>query len=556
MGSRDIGKAGFGAAHAGLVARGLVLAFLLSGSACLNEPAFGSWAPLVTRQVGVDLVPGATTVEVRDIHEGWVERVAVDSDGWSVTGGIDGEPVQPPANTGLSQDEIRFYASAIGSALPDGAPALERSKALNAWVRRYAREIGRPEGPESPLPGGAAPDVADAGAASDEVPRARGATPPIESDDGREVLESIRNGARANCRSYATILCDAAGAVGITARRVDFAVRYGSPLEGHSVVEVWSPELGTWVVVDPLFQAIWTVDGKPASAIDLHRAVVEGRAASVNLETTGPGGASTATARVNPRLYPRTVFVRVPGGAWLTRTRGVPAPVTDANILQCDDDAAFSAPPGALDRLELSREARHGRIVFQGIGGRLVVSVASDRFEPGRFEIRATAGRTVEAFDDVEQLDPSDPEIAGGPELLSSTCLTDDDHDGLPDGCDVASTLAAFEPRPDGSALVAAGADGLQLTVRPKAGATRSAVGFARLAVEAGSASIAFARTSAGSLQVTSGRETTVSTVISSGSSAESGLRLKLSPNSRVVVRWLSVRSVPPFQPVGTEARP
>jgi hypothetical protein len=41
--------------------------------------------------------------------------------------------------------------------------------------------------------------------------------------------------------------------------------------------EVWIPEMGGWIYQDPTFNCYWQIDGKPASAMQLHDAVMERR---------------------------------------------------------------------------------------------------------------------------------------------------------------------------------------------------------------------------------------------------------------------------------------
>jgi hypothetical protein len=530
-------------------------------SGCLTDDDLGAWTALSTKQFAVPLAPGTTTIEVRDTRDGWVERVSVESDGRAVTDGIKLEPLQPPLSRTFSDDDAAYLRGTGSEPIPTAGTAIDTAAALSNWVlrrvdrSRYDNPVGTGNDAHAGSPralGGGESDRSPDYLQPVRPPRPREGEAPIDSDDACEILRSVADGARTNCRSYAGVFIDAGSLVGLTVRRVDMAVRYGSPYEGHSLVEVWSPELEKWFVVDPFFQAIWTIDGAPAAAIELHRAAIEGRSKSIDFRSTGIGGASLSGSRINPRLYPRCIFIRTASGAWLTRTAGAPAPVEDTNILQCDDDAVFAAPPGAIDAYAIRRDSQHGRIAFQAVDGRLVVGLAGKTFEPGRFEARASSGRMLETFDDVAAHDPVDPEIADGEELLPETRLTDDDGDRRPDGWTIQQPPMLFEPREDGSAVLQSDANGAVLAITPKVASFKSVVGYARVSVETGSVTVSFGgKPQSAPFTVSAGRETTASTAISYSGSHD-GLRLELAPNSRVTVAWVSLRASPRYgEPTG-----
>lgn len=539
----------------------LLLAFTLPISGCVTDDELGAWTALSTKQFAVPLAPGTTTIEVRDTRDGWVERVSVESDGRTITDGIKLEPLQPAQSRTLSEEDAAYLRGNGSEPIPTAGTAIDTAAALSNWVlrrvdrSRYDNPVGTGHDFHGASPralGGGESDRNPEYVQPVRPPRPREGEAPIDSDDACEILRSVADGARTNCRSYAGVFIDAGTLVGLTVRRVDLAVRYGSPYEGHSLVEVWSPEFEKWFVVDPFFQAIWTIDGAPASAIELHRAAVEGRSKSIDFRSTGIGGASLSGSRINPRLYPRCIFIRTASGAWLTRTSEAPAPVEDTNILQCDDDAVFAAPPGAIDAYAIRRDSLHGRIVFQAVDGRLVVGIAGKIFEPGRFEARASSGRMLETFDDVAAHDPVDPEIADGEELLPETRLADDDGDKRPDGWTIQQPPMLFEAREDGSAMLQSDANGAVLAITPKVASFKSVVGYARVKVETGSVTVSFGgKPQSAPFTVSAGRETTASTAISYSGSHD-GVRLELAPNSRVTVAWVSLRASPRYgEPAG-----
>jgi hypothetical protein len=49
------------------------------------------------------------------------------------------------------------------------------------------------------------------------------------------------------------------------------------PVDEHVVAEMWSPELGSWVMMDTDFDCHYELLGKPVSAWGIHQAFVEGR---------------------------------------------------------------------------------------------------------------------------------------------------------------------------------------------------------------------------------------------------------------------------------------
>jgi hypothetical protein len=55
----------------------------------------------------------------------------------------------------------------------------------------------------------------------------------------------------------------------------------------HTLVEVWIPELGKWVLMDSMFNAMFLVDGKPASLVEIYRAVSVGQSDRLVLERNG-----------------------------------------------------------------------------------------------------------------------------------------------------------------------------------------------------------------------------------------------------------------------------
>jgi hypothetical protein len=105
------------------------------------------------------------------------------------------------------------------------------------------------------------------------------------------------------CVHYSVSLVQCALAVGMQARVVNLhrgisdSYRIGDeakadpPVDEHVVAEVWSSELGRWVMMDTDFDCHYERDGVPLSAWDVHRAFVDGELDAITCRR-GPHSAS------------------------------------------------------------------------------------------------------------------------------------------------------------------------------------------------------------------------------------------------------------------------
>jgi hypothetical protein len=93
-------------------------------------------------------------------------------------------------------------------------------------------------------------------------------------DDPLVILAEQRNGAPANCRQLSYLMVGAIESIGMQARVLlvtwDFWKSY---VDGHIMTEVWIPELSRWVLMDAMYDVMYTVNGAPASAVDIYDAV-------------------------------------------------------------------------------------------------------------------------------------------------------------------------------------------------------------------------------------------------------------------------------------------
>ncbi|MBI5238897.1 MAG: transglutaminase domain-containing protein [Elusimicrobia bacterium] len=86
--------------------------------------------------------------------------------------------------------------------------------------------------------------------------------------DAVEILDLARRGNRGFCAQYAVVFVQACLSLGLHAR-------YGEL--GHFLAEVWSDELGRWVVMDPTGDVHYEKDGRPLRGRELDEAAWRGR---------------------------------------------------------------------------------------------------------------------------------------------------------------------------------------------------------------------------------------------------------------------------------------
>ena len=223
----------------------------------------------------------------------------------------------------------------------------------------------------------------------------RTAMPGLATRVAREAYEQMRHGRPVLCGNLAEIyvaLCEAAG---LTARTVGLSAmvrngRFG--IDSHSAAEVWLPEMGGWIYQDPLFDCYWEVNGKPASALSLHDALMNG----VSIKFA-PDNAHTESALcdndIDPRLYFRHIsYEYKPGGALLyfADKRLEPLSLSDRNWIQTSNRTDLEK----LDTAGNTIVERHGEIVpgifFQLLGSDLFIR---DRREARQsLRVRSSSG--------------------------------------------------------------------------------------------------------------------------------------------------------------------
>ena len=415
-----------------------------------------------------------------------------------------------------------MLAPRVSVALVPGAVVEVRNE-REGWTERVEADALAPEPVETgpamaPVPGA----VARAVAAFE--PRQR------DGDDG-------------NCQAVANRFHERLREAGIPSRRVDLSARVGSPFEGHAGVEVWSEEDRAWVYVDPFFAAVYCVDGRPASALDLHRAVVSGRVGGVAMESDGTG-ADPWRYRINPIVYFRNVLLALPGDAWLVyREAGAAAaPVPDPGFAYTDSDVAFAAPPDRPAAGAAVRRVRGARgVAADVVGGRLYVAVPAEGFATGAWSVRVAEGLEAGFAPALEPYDLDDAVVCRPGELLANPRLADADGDGAPDGWRLEGAPARLAR--DGDALVVeTGAEPCSLTAEVDLEADVPIVVAGRLRVERGRAGLELVdRRARFGVEVGDGLETSASPVIVR-SRGRDGVRVTIAPGSRCRIAAVGLR--------------
>ena len=166
--------------------------------------------------------------------------------------------------------------------------------------------------------------------------------PGLTTRNPREAYEKMKQGEAVLCGNLAQIYVALCEAMGLPARAVGLSVAIQNGLFGvdtHAGAEVWIPEMGGWIYQDPTFDCYWKVDGKPASAMLLHDALMERRPI-----TLAPEDQDTELRvrdyYLDPRLYFRQIsYEYKPGGAvlYFSDPRLEPLNLRDKNWIHTDN---------------------------------------------------------------------------------------------------------------------------------------------------------------------------------------------------------------------------
>ena len=258
----------------------------------------------------VELPEGETTVVItsREGNGKELGRLQLKRVGNVVTGVPDAQRQIAPRQV-LSSDDAAFFRRELeGTVLPPDSP-WDKANKIRAWLARQPHKLAMP------------------GVAS-RVPR--------------EAYEDMKRGQPVLCGNLAEIYVALCEASGLTARAVGLSVAVQNGLFGidtHAGAEVWVPEQGGWIFQDPTFNCYWLVDDKPASALTLHDAVMDGRPMSF-----APRERSVeqrlSNYYIDPRLYFRHIsYEYKPGGAvlYFADDRLEPLSLRDKNWVHTSD---------------------------------------------------------------------------------------------------------------------------------------------------------------------------------------------------------------------------
>lgn len=311
----------------------------------------------------VALPEGSTTITITDprLEPNEVARLVVVRHGNTVTG-LPESRKQIAPRAPLSAADLNFFRHELAGVFSPSDSAWQRAIQIRDWLKGIHYKMA--------LPGLAT-----------RVPR--------------EAYLQMRQGRPVLCGNLAEIyvaLCEAAGVV---ARPVGLSLMvrdgtFGS--DTHAGAEIWVPEMGGWIYQDSTFNCHWEIDGKPASALQLHQALMDGR--EIKLAARNPSSESLVrNYYVDPRLFFRHISYEYKAGGplvYYVDTRLEPLNMRDRFWLQTDDQAVIEG----LDTNGNTVVERRGEIV-PGIFAQLIGNVlfVRDRREQNRgIRVRSSTG--------------------------------------------------------------------------------------------------------------------------------------------------------------------
>jgi hypothetical protein len=264
----------------------------------------------------------------------------------------------------LSADDVAFLRREIGAEISTADPPWQRANKLRSWLARRSRQ----------------------------------GFPGLTTRNPREAYEQMKQGQPVLCGNLAQIYVALAESLGLTARTVGLSVAVQNGLFGvdtHAAAEVWLPEMGGWIYEDPTFNCYWQIDDKPASAMQLHDAVMDQRPIDFY-----PDDAATERRLkdyyIDPRLYFRHIsYEYKPGGTvlYFADKRLEPLNLRDKNWIHTDQRVDIQRLD-TNESLVIERRSEISPGVFvQLIGNDLFVRDRRER-TPG-IRVRSSTG-TVE----------------------------------------------------------------------------------------------------------------------------------------------------------------
>jgi hypothetical protein len=311
----------------------------------------------------IPLPEGETRITITDpqLNNGQLASFVVSRNGSSIKGIPEQERRIAP-RPALTYEDVSFFQHEIAGVSPSTESDSQRAVRIRNWL---------------------------------STGRYRVALPGLATRTPREAYQQMRQGKPVLCGNLADIYVALCQSAGLIARTVGLSLMvrdgtFGS--DTHAGAEIWLPEIGGWVYQDPTFNCYWTIGGQPASALQLHKALMSG----VEIK---PVAANAKAERMLKEYYidPRLLFRHIsyeykPGGPLLYYVDGRMEPLNmrDRNWLQSDESAIFEQLDQNGNRfVERKGEVAPG-IFVQLIGNVLFVR---DRREQNRgIRVRSSTG--------------------------------------------------------------------------------------------------------------------------------------------------------------------
>lgn len=293
------------------------------GVAFLSRPAVQvAEAKIQIADFRIEIPAGKTTVTVlsRESNAKELARLEIQRNGDTFIGVPEVERrIEPRAR--LSSDDVAFFRKEMTGVFSNSDSQWERANKIREWLTHSNYRTSMP-GLATRIP--------------------------------REAYEQMKAGKPVLCGNLAEIYAALCEAAGITARAVGLSVAVQNGLFGvdtHVGTEVWIPEFGGWIYQDPTFNCYWKVDGRPASALAIHEAIMEQQAIDFAPHTSATE-VKLRSYYIDPRLYFRHIsYEYKPGGTvlYFADKRLEPLSVTDKNWVHTSD-------PADIKRLDTSEQ--------------------------------------------------------------------------------------------------------------------------------------------------------------------------------------------------------
>lgn len=318
------------------------------------KPTVVSAAGVLPTDFAIPLPEGPTRITITDPQRDNAELVTltVEREGKSVKGIPELERTIQP-RTHLSLDDSSFFRRELAGIAQISEGPWQRANRIRNWLFSGRYKMAMP------------------GLAT-RVPREAY----LEMQQGQPVL----------CGNLAEIYVAFCESAGLIARSVGMSlmVRDGTfGADTHAGAEIWVPEMGGWIYQDPTFNCFWTIEGRPASALQLHDALMGGR----EIQPVAANARARALLEnyyVDPRLLFRHISYEYKAGGpllYYVDGRIEPLNMRDRNWLQTDETKVFEG----LDQ-NGNRFVEHKGEVAPGIFAQLIgyVLFVRDRRDQNR----------------------------------------------------------------------------------------------------------------------------------------------------------------------------